>query len=430
MITLVCTICLLAGQVEVPDEKDKQIVAKFLEHVGTLPERITKKYCRGLAAEEPEGYCWKITPQLDMTLTAYRLTGDKKHLEMFAALFDNMRAALTKGPDGYLGWYGKPLGLFRNPGKPDQKVDVIITSFRVARAVAEYVELGGEKKDHLELVEKLLVRKWRQRGNFVDLGDRGCIVRTPPQLKDVKANLTMPANKHSIIARACLALYRVTHKDLYMDLAMRLGARFKRTLTLKDGHYEWNYWDPAGDWDVHPTEKNKWKHWIGVEHRSGYYSHSVWMAVDLYHHGVVFARADMDRFVKTQLEMCWDGSVTKPKWARVDGTRSDKYMKGAYMCTHLAPFHRRIADFVFTGPRQEERLKNAGHSWQGGPVAAGWIEAKLWWASKARGGKRVLLEHAKEFLSDKKSKRSHDRLFFKVEPPGYTAPRTPSEMKD
>ncbi len=38
-----------------------------------------------------------------------------------------------------------------------------------------------------------------------------------------------------------------------MTRAVKLGTRFKRTLKLRDGHYEWNYWDPAGPWDVDPN---------------------------------------------------------------------------------------------------------------------------------------------------------------------------------
>ena len=64
--------------------------------------------------------------------TAYRLTGDAAYLEQFVEVYRNARGAMTKGPDGYLGWYGKALGLFRDPARPDRKVDVIISSFRAA----------------------------------------------------------------------------------------------------------------------------------------------------------------------------------------------------------------------------------------------------------------------------------------------------------
>ena len=440
---ILCVLLAPAGPLcaaAVTDPTDRQIVRSFLAHVGRVPDRISEAYCKTLAAEEPEGYTWKITPQLRMPLVAFRLTGDPKYLDLFARVFDRMRSALTRGPDGYLGWYGKPLPLFRNPARPEQKVDVMITSFSTAHAAAEFLEETAGKPElsrkyarqraaYLDLIEKHLVRKWERRGNVVDLGKRGSVFRTHAGLRDTKAHLTQPANKHSIIARSYLALYRVTAHDRYMRMAVKIGTRFKHTLTLRNGHYEWNYWDPAGAWDIHPADGNRWKHWIGVEHRSGYYGHSVALAVDLYHHGVVFDRTDITRFLKTQLTVCWNGNMKNPYWARVDGTRSAKYMRGAYMSSALAPLDKSIETFVFAGPRQAQRLKRAAHPWQGGPVAARWLENKLWWLPRARGGKQVYLGHGRTFLAREENKALHDALSFQIRPPGYVAPRTPVAAK-
>ena len=49
-----------------------------------------------------------------------------------------------------------------------------------------------------------LARKWTVRGNYVDLGRGGAVYRTHFDLRDVKADLTEPHNKHSKIARALL----------------------------------------------------------------------------------------------------------------------------------------------------------------------------------------------------------------------------------
>jgi len=428
-----------AQPVKIEDAKDRGILQAFLGHVDALPGRLSKEYCRKLAAEEPEGYCWKIVPQLRMALTAYRLTGEEKHLAMFAELFENMRSALTKGPDGYAGWYGKPLPIFRNAAEANHKTDVIITSFSVAHAVCDFLEAvsadeklakkyATRRRQWLELIEDHLVGKWEQRGCYVDLGDGGAVFRTPRGLAASKAHLTQPANKHSKICRAYLALHRVTGNDHYMRMAIRLGVRFKRTLTLRDGHYEWDYWAPAGAWDVDPANPTKWKHWIGVEHRGGYYSLSMQMALALHHHGVVFDETDVRRFLRTQTAMCWNGSMDKPVWARVDGTRHEKYMRGEYMCAALAPFDASVERFVYTGPRQEERLKNAGHPWHGGTVAAGWLEGKYGWLPKAAGGKPVYAEFGRRFLAAPANEAFHKKLAFEVKPPGYRAPRTPKQM--
>lgn len=424
--------------VKIADAKDKQVVAKFLDHARNVPRRLSAAYCRKLAAEKAEGYCWLVCPQWEMPLTAYRLTGDAAHLDAFVQVFANMRSAMTKGPDGYLGWYGKALGLFRDPARPDRKVDVIISSFHVVAALSEFLEAvaadaalaakyARQRGEYLDLVENHLVKKWPARGRVVDLGKGGAIYRTHARLRDVKASLTQPHNKHSIICRAMLALYRVTGKDEYMLAAVRLGTRFKRCLTLRDGHYEWNYWDPAGAWDVHPGDPGKWKHWIGREHRSGYYASSLSQAVELYHHGVVFDRADIGRFLRTQLEMCWNGDLENPTWYRVDRSRGKQ--SGSYICSALAPFHEKVYRFLYTGARQDERVGRAGHSWQGGPVARGWLAGKYLYCPAAAGGKAIHAEFGKRFRSKPACARFLRELQFEVTADGYSPPRTPAAMK-
>lgn len=435
-----------AAGVKITDAKDKQIVQRFLGHVDRLPQRINADYCKKMAADEPEGYTWKILPQVEMYLTAYEVTGEAKYLDGFAAIFENMTAAMTKGPDGYLGWYGKPLDIFRNPAKANLKADVIITSFRTVDVLCRFLALAdrdeamkkrfaGRRRQYLDLMANHLVKKWTARGNYVDLGTRGAVYRTHFGLRDVKANLTEPHNKHSKIVRGLLGLYRVTGQDEYMRMAVKLGVRFKRCLTLRDGHYEWNYWDPAGAWDVYPGEAGRWKHWIGPEHRSGYYSLSLTHAVLLWHHGLVFDDADMRRFVKTQLEMTWNGRLDEPQWFRVDRSRGKQ--TGRYICPALAPFDGKIYAFLYTGVRQDERIKNAAHSWQGGPVASGWIRGKYLYcpsalrrgSGQAAGKKQIYLAAGKKFLAGDANRKLLQSLRFEVTGGGYRAPSRPADMK-
>lgn len=437
-----------AAAVKITDAKDREIIQRFLGHVERLPQRITREHCKKMAADEPEGYTWKILPQVQMYLTAYEVTGEAKYLDGFAAVFENMTAAMTKGPDGYLGWYGKPLDIFRNPAKANLKADVIITSFRTVDVLCRFLELAGRdeglkkrfagrRRQYLDLMANHLVKKWTARGNYVDLGVRGAVYRTHFGLRDVKANLTEPHNKHSKIVRGLLGLYRVTGGDEYMRMAVKLGMRFKRCLVLRGGHYEWNYWDPAGAWDVHPGEAGRWKHWIGPEHRSGYYSLSLTHAVLLWHHGLVFDDADMRRFVRTQLEMTWNGRLDEPQWFRVDRSRGKQ--TGRYICPALAPFDGKIYAFLYTGVRQGERIKNAAHSWQGGPVANGWIRGKYLYCQAAlrRGSgqaagknkKQIHLAAGKKFLAGDANRKLLQSLRFEVTGGGYRAPSRPADMK-
>ena len=428
-----------AEPVKMADPKDLQVLQGFLQNVAKLPAAVSPEYCRKVAAEETESYSWVILPQLRMPLTAYRMTGDANHLDVFVRVFENMRTALTKGRDGDLDWHGKALPNYQDPNNKDKPVPVEVNTFRTAEVLCGFAEVvaadaeltkkyGGRSAEYVRFAEDL-VAKWQAWGNFVDLGKGGAVYRTYSGLRAEKAHLTQPHNKQSIPVEALLALYRVTGKDEYMRKAIQVGTRFKHCLTLKDGHYEWNYWDPAGAWDVSTVERTKWKMWIGVEHTGSYYSLSLTHAVELYQHGVVFDRTDIERFLKTQLEKCWNGDTVNPKWARVDGSTSEQYMKGDYICPALAPYSEKVAAFLYTGPRLEDRLKNATSPWQGGPVLSGWLTGKWIDLPAAKADPQPYLAFGKKFLQKKENQEFARSLEFQVTGSGYAAPRSPVDMK-
>jgi hypothetical protein len=423
-----------AEPLRITDPKDREIVQAFLQHAARVPEQINPEYCRKMAAEEPRGYAWKILPGLEMLLTAYQIAGDQKYLEMFAGTFANMRAAMSSGADGYLGWYGKALPFVRNPEDPDKKIDVLVSSFRTVAVLSRFLEViaqddalstsfANHRAEYLDLMENHLVKKWDARGNYVDLGKTGAIYRAHGGLKDVKSNLTLPHNMHSIILRGLLGLHRVSGNDEYAKKAVKLGTRFKHCLTLKDGHYEWNYWDPAGAWDIHPEDRSRWKHWIGPEHRSNYYSLSLRQAVILYHHGLVFDQTDLTRLLNTQSKMTW-GELDDPRWFRSKGKQP-----GLYVCSELAPFDEKIYTFLYTGEHQDERVQGAGHSWQGGPVASDWICGKFIYCPAATTGKQVHLPAGTEFLKKPENRQFLNTLQFEVAATGYQPPWSPADMK-
>ncbi|HUS47809.1 MAG TPA: hypothetical protein VM098_06810 [Phycisphaerae bacterium] len=430
-----------AGQpIPITDPTDKQIVEAFLKRAAWVPTYITPERCKKTAAEQVTNYTWQLLPFSDLTLTAYQLSGDANYLEMFTRVFEAMRSALTKGPKGYLGWFGKTLPLMQDPNDPDKKVPELLVGFRAAAVVCRFIELtdgdpalkakyAKRRAEYLDLLEKHLIAKWDARGCWVDLGAGGAVYRGQAGMSPTRSRLTKPHNMHSIITRGLLALYRVTGRDEYMRRAVKLGTRFRRCLTLKDGHYEWNYWDPAGAWDVHPDDAGKWKHWIGPEHSGHYYALSLTQAVLLYQHGVVFDKADIDRFLKTQTAVAWNGDLTEPKWARVDGSTDARYMQGQYICPALAPFEPKVHEFLYAGARQAERLANREHSWQGGPVADEWLRGKYIDSPLAAGGKQVHLEVGRRFSAKAGNRKLLESLAFEVAGAGYAAPMAPADMK-
>lgn len=420
---------------QITDSIDRQILEAFLGHVENsahycTPERMAK------FAAQPEDITWQASKYIKMALVAYRLTEDSKYLDMFVERLDTLYNCLEKGPDGFLGWYGLPLELFRHPKHPDQEVDVILTSFVMAGLIAEFAQvvqadeaLNAQytpvSQRYLQLAEEHLVRKWDVRERYQDLGGAGAVYITHSGLKPTKSNLTQPHNKHAKIIRALLSLYAATEKDKYLVKAIKIGTRFKHSLTLVDGCYQWHYWNPSGDWDIDTQNSNKWKHWIGAEHRGGYYSLSLSQAVLLYEHGLVFDRADIERFVKTQTTVCWNGDLNNPKWARVDGQVSDQ----RYLCALLAPFDEHIYEMAFGAPAQQERLQNKGHSWQGGVVVSDWFEFKYLLYPRWRNGAPAGTTTVAPFLAQAKNRALVQELSFEVKAPGYQAPMTPAQMK-
>ncbi|MFC1717488.1 hypothetical protein ACFL6S_27755 [Candidatus Poribacteria bacterium] len=424
-----------ADAVPTMDTADREILAAYLEHVESsarycTPERLAE------FANQPEDITWQASQYIKMPLIAHKLTAETKYLDMFVERMDNLYGCLEQGADGFMGWYGVPLDLFRHPEYPDRQVDVMLTSFEVSGLMADFVQVvqnnealkerySETAQRYLALVEDHLIKKWDARGRYKDLGEAGAVYITHADLKPVKASLTQPHNKHSKIIQALLSVYAATGKDEYLVKAIKLGTRFKRCLTLADGRYQWNYWDPAGEWDIDPENPSRWKHWIGAEHRSGYYSSSLSQAVVLYENELIFSRTDIDRFVKTQTEVCWNGDLDNPKWARVDGKPSES----SYLCSWLAPFDESVYKMAYGESAQRRRLEAKDHSWQGGPVASGYLEFKHLiyprWKSEEPSENA-----ATQFLSSYQENREWlMRLAFQVEEPGYKAPMSPAQMK-
>jgi len=368
--------------VETESAEDRQILQSFLAHVPGAARRLTPEAVAKI--QEPEDICWTWSKYAHMPLAAYQLTGDRKYLDAFVTAMDGLLSGLRKAPDGYLGFRGLPLALFRDRNNPDALVEVDIAEFEVARLIAEFVEAvradqaamarhSAKAAAWIDLAEKHLAGpKWEARKWYVDLGPQGAVFRMPAECGNNRDSLTNPHNKQSKMCRAYLALYRVTGNDEYFKKAIKLGVRFKRTLRLDGDRYLWNYWEPAGDWDRKPDNPQQWKHWIGPEHRGGYHGLTVAMAEALYDCGVVFDRADMQRFVNTQMQVCWNGSCDAPTFKNTGGKATGAEM----VAPALARFEPKIWEFCY-GPRATKaRLARPDHGWQGGVVAIGYLCGK------------------------------------------------------
>lgn len=417
--------------VEITDPQDRVLFEGYLKVTESEMAKLTKEHF--LAITEPEDLCWTDLRAMQMPLGAYELTGDAKYLRLFTDILANLRASVKEGPDGYLGWYGKGIEGNADPAKPDAIVSEIQTDFRAVTVFSRFIELTDAdpalkaeyaplRAELVDLMQNHLVRKWD--ANFRDLGKRGAVYQWHADYKPNTALVSLPQEKVSMMIEGLLALYRVTGEDEYMHKAIKLGTWFKYTLAMEEGRYWWNRWQPAASWDVSVTDPAKWKTWVAPEPIGAWYASSVKSAMLLYHHGVVFTKEDRDRFVKTQVEACWNGDPENPEYFTVRGVVSNKPNQ-KFIALDLTPFDEKFYQLVFEGKEKEFYVSKAGTPWHGGVQLTDWLLDKYINVPKARGGELLFAQAGEQFLAKPENQELVKELAHEVVPPGYQTPPVP-----
>lgn len=410
------------AQVRMKGESDALILESFLKHARAAPAVVSADRVRRI--EMPEDITWTWAPVLRMPLAAYHLTKDASFLAVFVEGMDNLIAALVCAPDGYLGFSGLPFPLFRPKEGPAPVINVDVADFAVAELICAFAEdvaadthlalqFGTKAREYLALAENHLAgRKWDRRGRYVDLGRTGAVMRMASECGNNRNDLTHPHNKQAKFCATYLLLFHTTGNDEWFRRAVKIGTRFKRTLKLAGDRYVWNYWDPAGEWDRKPD--GSWKHWIGPEEAGSYLSLTVGMAVSLYDHGVVFDRSDIQRFVNTQMKVCWNGSLDVPVFRTVAGTDAGR---PPMIAAPLARFEPKVWDFCCGESATAARLNARNHSWQGGPVAEIYLSLKY---LTERSPEPAQIAYRDRFLRVPENRRFLEEL-------AYEVPRVPED---
>jgi hypothetical protein len=374
------------------EPKDQPILDAVLSHARSEAQAVTAEKLQKV--EAPEMFCWIDLPKLNLSLTAYELTGEVEHLRNFAKGFGHFRAIMVNGPDNMLGWYGKPIPPLVDPAKPDVRTTEIQTDFRAIGVLARFVtlakdhpELADTSKEYLELIQNHLLKKWDPY--YADAGDGPAVYRWNKDYIPTKANITLSHEKQAIMIEGLLNLWRATGQPTYRDKAAALGRFLKRSMTETDGRYTWNFWDKGGLWDHEGgTPDGKIRHWLGPEPQGAWYAATVGSAVLLYHHGLVFDEADIARLRKTQMAVCWNGDLQNPAYLMVNGKPAPKPTE-RFVAPSLAPWEPKLAELLYYGPYQEERLAKAKDAWHGGVLAGEWLRGKYLLLPAARDGKRL-----------------------------------------
>jgi len=416
--------------------EDRAILTAFVGHASAFPGKQTVE---GLKAKCPDIFAWIDFRALNCLNIAYELTGDPIYLDQLRDAFRLYRQTMSTGPDEYLSWYGSPTPPRIPKDNPNVQIDEIQMNFRAIGLLARWIELARSNpayaeanaatiKEYLALMEEHLYPKWDARGFYHDLGNKGGAYGGLDY--PLEGRVTLSFEKLSIMVDGLLALHRVTDNPLYLRRALALGAWFKNNLSLKDGHYEWMSWCPAGKWDVSPDKPDAWKtSWIAPDPNSEWYVTALSIALNFYQHGLLFTDEDLQRFVKTQKERCWNGDLENPVYRTVGGVSGadNKYVKGRFLSFQIAHYDPVLTQLAFHGLHEAEVRANASSEWKGGINAQDYVREKYLLHDRIQKQPQPYRKIGERFLADPENRAYHERLFFEVREPGATTPLKPSE---
>jgi len=326
-----------------------------------------------------EAFCWHARSGMDQFVDNYELTKNTAWLDAGVRYYDFLVSKLETGPDGYKGWIGPYM--YDNKYWIDSHVgDAILFNGILDFAVlvlednALKARYGDKARAYADLAKKHLIEKNDKRGTWKDDGAIGSYVSysqymEPGNLKEwtygsevLKSGLSHPFNKQMDMGQACLRLYRITGEKFYRQRAEKIFLRMKRQLQLTDNHYEWNYWEPFGPWDIN-LEKNETRHWVGINPSAGYQSREVAQMVDAYHTGVVFDETDIKRLINTHLDVMWNKDKENPGFTNsyiAHGANKPGEKPTGTLWTSLMDFDQRIRD-LYAARFDEEDLQSASY---------------------------------------------------------------------
>jgi hypothetical protein len=426
------------------NDRECIVLERYIGHATAYATGLTQEKVKQRCAESPEGFAWVEFPYLNCLLDAYELTGNVQYLDTFKNAFALFTAILETGDDGFKGWYGKPIPPRRPADRPDLRIDELQMNFRAIAVLSRWIDLARRQPDYasanqatiteyLDLMERHLFPKWDARGFFADLNTEGGVYRglDYPLCNPVKPGTTLSHEKSSIAVNGLLGLYKVTGNSLYMRRAIQLGTRFKHCLSVKDGHYEWMSWEPAGTWDVNPAKEDAWIiGWIAPDPKAEWYITSVSIAVNLYQYGLVFDDEDMNRFIATQKTRCWNGDMEKPQYRTVAGmSKADnKNIDGIFLSHSLALYDPDLSRLAFAGPHEAGILEQSANSWKGCVGLASYVRAKYLVQPLLAEGKKPFVRAGEVFLADPGNLAFYEKLKFPVVGAGHVTPLKPSQI--
>ncbi len=286
---------------------------------------------------------WIVTPFLEGFHYGYVATHDSKWIDLLADWADAISKRGVGEPDGFIGWpkvgatgteATKELYTDSQLGEAMMLRPLLLMAVEVRKTPALQDAYAAKATAWVALAERVFA-KWDARGCWRTVKDSGLWVVLPFGIEQKTGTWTagyatkdtggfsLPDNKQNLIATWLLALFDATQKPVYKDRAEAWFRLMKSRMTLRDGgkYLVWNYWDPAGPWDVKADGAPA--HWIGVHPNGGYYGIDLDGIICAYEHGLVFTKDDVARLVATNRDFMWNQQVKDVAFKRIDGEKPD-----------------------------------------------------------------------------------------------------------
>ena len=280
-----------------------------------------------------EDFCWHAAYSAEDFVRGYQASGDPAWLDQGQRYFDWLEGLMERAPDGYRGWIGPYIY------GPQVWSDVHVGDAILVSPMLHFAEVvlgdsvlavryGERARAYMDLARRDLMEKWDARGTWRVDGEGGVYVSWDQYLEPGKLEawkklgadksiLSLPYNKQMDMGLIALRLYRLTGEEQFRERVRRIFWQFKSRLQYFDDHYGWNYWEPQGLWDL--DEAGKVRHWVNVHPHRNYQAREVAFIAEAYHTGVVFDQTDLERILRTNLGVMWNGDAAEPQWRNADG---------------------------------------------------------------------------------------------------------------
>jgi hypothetical protein len=321
--------------------------------------------------ESDQNYFWVAEEKLKSLVSAYRYSKDPEFLEVFVPLMERYLSQRYIHPNKpeWNGWWDYKDAKGSYALIDHDAILYFVPALMFVEEVKNDASLkekyGAKAEAWLKDIE-VSIRAWDQRGCWHDFDEKTGWYSVGMEYPDKDGNLqknmsifpggTYAYNKVNDFILSLVLAYRLTGDEWYR-VRMEKCAAFWRDHWRDDGsHVEWNYRDHAlpGDYESGVVGQGKPKTGAWVHPNSLYYEVDVRTATALYDAGIFFQKPDLEKLIKTHLELMWRKD-TPPTFTNING--KDGRNKNGFLWTSLAHFDPRVRNLW------KESINNPQRTW-------------------------------------------------------------------